>query len=181
MNPWTLLAELHIEVQREDLRPFAKTHLGAGLRRAGVTTEFTLAGAVACWRQRQPEPASACLALIWTNPTFSGTENLECLAELSGAKSLPMPFQFIASQPHMAAVYAHQFLPGLAHATLLVHADSDVETTLLPGLSHRHPWTHVLLGEVWTPHPLQPDPDRFTAKWRLLGRDSVAPGWPPTS
>ena len=174
MNPWTLLTELEVEVQREELRPFAKAHLGAGLRRAGVTTEFTLAGAVACWRQHQPEHASPCLAMIWTNPTFSGTENLECLAELSGSKSLPMPFQFIASQPHMAAVYANPFLPGLAHATLLVHADADVETTLLPGLSHRQPWTHILLGEVWTPHPLQADPDRLQARWRLLERAVVA-------
>lgn len=170
MNPWTLLTELQVEVSRESLRPFAKSHLGAGLRRAGVTTEFTLATALACWRQVQPEPAAPCLALIWTNPTFSGTENLECLAELSGSKSLPMPFQFIASQPHMAGVAASQFLPGLAHATLLVQADSDVETTLLPGLSHRQPWTHVLLGELWTPHPLQGDPDRFRASWRLLER-----------
>lgn len=174
MNPWSLLTELQVDVQREELRPFAKSHLGAGLRRAGVTTEFTLASALACWRQQVPEPGSPSLALIWTNPTFSGTENLECLAELSGAKSLPMPFQFIASQPHMAGVIAHQFLPGLAHATLLVHADSDVETTLLPGLSHRQPWTHVLLGEVWTPHPLQTEPDRFRARWRLLERGATS-------
>lgn len=170
MNTWSVLAELRVDLHRDDLRPYSRSQLGTGLRRAGISTEFTLASAVACWRQLEPAPASPCLALIWTSLTFSGTENMVCLAELMDAESLPMPFQFIASQPHMLAVYANRFLPGLAHATTLVHSDIDVEGTLLPGLSRRHPWTHVLLGEVWTPHPRQDGGDRFWAKWRVLTR-----------
>ena len=86
----------------------------------------------------------------------------------------PMPFQFIASQSHMAAVSASRLLPGLAHATHLVHSAAEVETMLLPALVLRRPWTHVLLGEIWAPHPWQPEGDRFRAHWRVLKRVSPA-------
>jgi hypothetical protein len=176
MNEWSLLAELHVELPRPDLRDYVRAQFGTGLRRAGISTEFTLASAVACWRRLEPEPARPCLALIWTSPAFSGTENMQCLAELLEVKSLPMPFQFIASQPHLAAVYANHFLPGLAYATTLVHSSADAEGTLLAGLSCRQPWTHVLLGEVWTPCPMQAGGDRFKASWRVLGRRIGRPG-----
>jgi hypothetical protein len=81
-----------------------------------------------------------------------------------------MPFQFIASQPYTAAVHASGLLPGLAHATLLLHSSDGVEDLLLPALALRRPWTHVLLGEVWTPHAWQEKGDRFIAHWKILRR-----------
>jgi hypothetical protein len=170
MNTWPLLAELQVDLAREDIRQYARAQFGTGLRRAGISAEFTLASAVDCWRKLEPEPSSPRLALIWTSLTFSGTESMVCLTELMGAGDLPMPFQFIASQPHVAAVYANRFLPGLAYATTLLPSDMDVKATLLPGLSHRNAWTHVLLGEIWTPCPEQEGGDRFKAFWRVLGR-----------
>ncbi len=169
VNSWTPLAELPVDVCREGLPAYVRAQLGAGLRRAGLSTEFTLAGAVACWRSQEAAPVSPCLALIWTNPSCSGAENAECLRELLEEGGLPMPFQFIASQPHMAAVHASRFFPGLAHATTLLHASEDVENVLLPALALRRPWTHVLLGEVETPPP-GPKGDRFRAHWRVLAR-----------
>jgi len=170
MSPWSMLAELHVDLPREDIRLYARTQFGTGLRRAGISTEFTVATAVACWRQLEPEPISPSLAMIWTSLTFSGTESMVCLTELMDAGDLPMPIQFLACQPHLAAVYANRFLPGLAYASTLVHSGEGVEGTLLEGVSHRQPWTHVLLGEVWTPNPLQEEGDRFKASWRVLVR-----------
>lgn len=170
MNGWDELASLQVDLHRDEVRSYMRAQLGPGLRRAGISTEFTLATAVACWRRLEPAPASPHLALIWTSLTFSGTENMECLTELRGARSLPMPFQFIASQPHMAAVYAGPFLPGLVYATTLVGTAEAVEGTLLAGLSRRQDWTHVLLGELRTPNPKQEEGDRFRASWRVLGK-----------
>jgi hypothetical protein len=172
MSGWTALTELQVDIHRDEARAYAREQLDANLRRVGVTAEFTVATAVACWRTLQPEPKDPILALIWNSVMFAGTENMICLTELVEARDLPMPFQFIASQPHTAAVHAHRFLPGLAHATTLVQASADVDGVLLTGLAHRKPWTHVLLGEVWTPFAAQEKGDRLRARWRVMVRDT---------
>lgn len=169
MTTWTPCGEFTLELPREEVQSFARSQLGSALRRAGISAEFTLASALACWRKCQPAPAHPSLALIWTSRTLTGTENTACLAELLEARELPMPFQFIASQPAMAGVHAKALLPGLDHVATLTHSSHGVEERLLPALARRHAWTHVLLGEVWTPHPWQEGGDRFRAKWWVLG------------
>lgn len=175
MSDWTTLAGLSVDLHRDEVRGYVRAQIPGGLRRAGISAEFTLASAKACWRQLALEPAAPCLALLWTSLAFSGTENASCLRELMEDKSLPMPFQFIASQPHTAAVHASNVLPGLAHATTLLYCGEGAEELLLPALAARRPWTHVLLGEVWTPHQWQEAGDRFRAKWRVLARRNALP------
>lgn len=179
MSLWTPLAEFNVDLPREEVQAFARAQFGAALRRAGISAEFTLAGALACWRQLQPEPFEPSLALIWTSLTPAGTENTRCLSELLEARELPMPFLFISSQPAMAGVHAMPLLPGLDHVTTLTHSPIGVEEHLLPALARRRPWTHALMGEVWTPHPWMEDGDRFRATWRVLGRNA-GPGLPKT-
>lgn len=175
MNTWTPLTEFSVALPREEVHAFAKCHLGSAIRRAGVSAEFTLASALACWQKIQPEPGSPSLALIWASRTLTGTENTLCLSELLEARQLPMPFQFISSQPTMAGVHAKALLPGLCHVATLTHSPVRVEDRLLPALAQRQPWTHVLLGEVWTPHPWQEAGDHFWAKWKVLVRGN-SPG-----
>lgn len=171
MTPWTCLAEFEVDLPRAEVQAFARAQLGSTLRRAGISAEFTLASALACWRKVQPEPTAPCLALIWASRTLTGTENAACLKELLEARELPMPFQFISSQPSMAAVHAQILLPGLDHVTTLAHSPLGVEAHLLPILARRRAWTHALVGEAWTPHPWQKDGVRFWAKWRVLAND----------
>ena len=168
MSPWLLLAEDQVEVHRRDVRAYVQAQFGGGLRRAGISAEFTLASAAAAWRR--VDPAAPRLALILCSRTFAGTETADVLKDLREAVDLPMPFQFIASQPHLAAAHAQALFPGLAQVTTLVGSAAGVETLLLPALAVRRAWTHVLLGEVWTPAPAEPDGDRFRASWRVLGR-----------
>lgn len=170
MTSWTTLTEFALKLPRAEVSAFARSQGGAALRRAGISAEFTLGTALACWRSLEPPPDSPSLALIWTSRTLTGTENTACLAELLQARELPMPFQFISSQPSMAGIHASALLPGLDHVTTLTHVPVDVEHHLLHALARRRTWTHVLLGEVWTPHPWQEDGDRFWAKWRVLAR-----------
>jgi hypothetical protein len=78
-----------------------------------------------------------------------------------------MPFQFVASQPHLAAAHALGLFPGLDQVVTLVGPAGDVDA-LLPALARRRAWTHVLLGEVWTPAPKSGD--RFLANWQVRVR-----------
>lgn len=170
MSSYKRLSEFRIDLHRDEVRDYVRSQIPGGLRRAGISAEFTLAGAVACWRTLEPAPASPSLALIWTSLSFAGTENAACLRELLEVQDLPMPYQFIASQPHTAGVHASQVLPGLAHVTTLLRGSAGVEEVLLPALALRRSWSHVLLGEVWTPHAWQEEGDRFRAHWRVMER-----------
>jgi hypothetical protein len=49
----------------------------------------------------------------------------------------------------------------------LVGPAGDVDA-VLPALARRRAWTHVLLGEVWTPAPKSGD--RFLANWQVRVR-----------
>jgi hypothetical protein len=178
MSLWPPRAQETVDLPRDAVASYVRAQFGHGLRRAGISAEFTLAGAVACWRRLPTEPEAPSLALVWTSATFPGTENAQCLAELLGAGNLPMPFQFVASQPHMVAAHAQPWLPGLAQVITLLGSGAEVEESLLAGLCLRQPWTHVLLGEVWTPGPAQPDGDRFKAVWRILERREPCPAAP---
>lgn len=170
MSRWTCLTEHRVDLSRSEVRAYVRAQCGLALRRAGLSAEFTVATALACWRQI-PEPESPAIALLWTSLALAGTENTDCLTEILQTRELPMPFQFIASQPHMAALHASPLLPGLVHATTLTHSATEVERVLLPALAHGRPWTHVLLGEVRTPHPWAKEADRFRADWKVLVRE----------
>jgi len=73
----------------------------------------------------------------------------------------------LSSQPHLAAAHALGLFPGLDQVVTLVGPAGDVDA-LLPALARRRAWTHVLLGEVWTPAPKSGD--RFLANWQVRVR-----------
>ena len=171
---WTLLAELELDLPREEVHAHARRSLEGGLRRAGLSAEFILAGAVECYRRAVPPPASARLGLIWSSLTSSAPETASLLEDVLIARELPMPFQFVASQPHMAAVYADRFLPGFCHATTLAGPASSLDDALLASLCERGKLSHLLFGQVSTPDPRGPGGARFTARWRLLARPAYS-------
>jgi hypothetical protein len=168
MNAWTPLAEHQLDLPRSEVHAYARTQFGSGLRRAGLSTEFTLATALACWRKLEPPPTAPVLALLWCSPQSSGTEVTDCLSELLGNRELFLPIPFVTSQPHLAALHAHPHFPGLAHASTLTHSAPDLGERLLPILALGRTWTHALVGEVETPNPWQAHAERFQARWRVL-------------
>ena len=170
MKNWSLLAESRITLEREALRAFIHGQIGEEVRRAGISAEFILASAVACWRQLECPPPSLRLALVWTNVTGPGTETLQVLTDLLALRESPMPYHFVASQPCTAAFYANRFLPDLVHATCLLKSSSEVNGPLLSALAHRKEWTHVILGAVTTPEPPREDQYSFEARWQVLER-----------
>ncbi|MCE1229532.1 MAG: hypothetical protein LWX11_08615 [Firmicutes bacterium] len=169
LKPWLPLIEHTRELSVGDIPAFARAQCGPILRRAGITTQFTLATALEGWRCLEVEPEAPTLAMLWHNPTLAGPEIQECLAELFGALELPMPFQFLNSQPTLIGPAAAQTLPGLVHLACLPHATRD-PADLLPSLAHRRPWTHALLGNLHTPMAPQENATPFRARWTLYER-----------
>lgn len=90
-----------------------RTALGKPLRRAAVLTQLALLGAFAALpaeRRRLPT------VLLWQSTTGPRQETLALLDEVCNGPSEPMPYDFLATQPALAAAQIQPFLPGLQAA-----------------------------------------------------------------
>ena len=95
--------------------------LGKPLRRAAALTQLALIGALACLpKARRQLPT----ALLWQSTSGPRLETLTLLDEVCNGQAEPMPYDFLASQPAIAAAQIQPFLPGLQSAT---HFPLDTE------------------------------------------------------
>ena len=91
-----------------------RTALGKPLRRAAALTQLALLGAFAALpaeRRRLPT------VLLWQSTTGPRQETLALLDEVCNGPSEPMPYDFLATQPALAAAQIQPFLPGLQAAS----------------------------------------------------------------
>lgn len=90
--------------------------LGKPLRRAAGLTQLALVGALACIpAERRHLPT----ALLWQSTSGPRQETLRLLEETCSGSGEPMPYDFLATQPAIAAAQIQPFLPGLLSATHL--------------------------------------------------------------
>lgn len=95
--------------------------LGKPLRRAAPLTQLALVGALACLpADRRNLPT----ALLWQSTSGPRLETLTLLEEVCGGSAEPMPYDFLATQPAIAAAQIQSFLPGLQSA---IHLPLDSE------------------------------------------------------
>jgi len=94
--------------------------LGKPLRRAATLTQLAVVGALA---GLPPERRHLPTALLWQTTSGPRTETLNLLAEVCNGPAEPMPYDFLATQPAIAAAQLKPFLPGLQSATCLPLAD----------------------------------------------------------
>lgn len=95
--------------------------LGKPLRRAAALTQLALIGALTCLpKERRQLPT----ALLWQSSSGPRLETLTLLDEVCNGQAEPMPYDFLASQPAIAAAQIQPFLPGLQSAT---HFPLDTE------------------------------------------------------
>ena len=88
--------------------------LGKPLRRAATLTQLALVGALACLpKERRHLPT----ALLWQSTSGPRLETLSLLEEICHGSAEPMPYDFLATQPAIAAAQIQPFLPGLQSAT----------------------------------------------------------------
>lgn len=87
--------------------------LGKPLRRAAPLTQLALVGALACLpADRRALPT----ALLWQSTSGPRLETLTLLDEVCSGSAEPMPYDFLATQPAVAAAQIQSFLPGLQTA-----------------------------------------------------------------
>jgi len=87
--------------------------LGKPLRRAAPLTQLALIGALACLpAERRGLPT----ALLWQSTRGPRQETSLLLDEISEGTAEPMPYDFLATQPAIAAVQIQPFIPGLRSA-----------------------------------------------------------------
>jgi len=105
----------------EKLPTAVRAALGKPLRRAATLTQLALVGALTCLpKERRHLPT----ALLWQSTSGPRLETLTLLEEVCHGSAEPMPYDFLATQPAIAAAQIQPFLPGLQSAT---HFPLDTE------------------------------------------------------
>ena len=97
-----------------ELPAAVRAALGKPLRRAAVLTQLALLGAFAAL---PAERRSLPTALLWQSTSGPRLETLTLLAEIGEGGGEPMPYDFLATQPALAAAQIQPFLPGLQAAS----------------------------------------------------------------
>ena len=117
-----------------DLGSEVRQQLGKPLRRASPLTQLAVCGALACL----PDASSAQpLALLWQSTYGPRAETLALLDEVCGGAGEPLPFDFLASQPAIAAAQLKPWLPTLQTAHHLpLDDEAQTQWTLMLALAH---------------------------------------------
>jgi len=109
-----LNAVLSQQLAPDKLPAAVRSALGKPLRRAATLTQLALVGALACLpKERHHLPT----ALLWQSTSGPRLETLSLLEEICHGSAEPMPYDFLATQPAIAAAQIQPFLPGLQSAT----------------------------------------------------------------
>ena len=143
--------------------------LGKPLRRAAPLTQLALLGALACLpAEYRLQPS----ALLWQSSSGPRQETLALLQEVCLGAGEPMPYDFLATQPAIAAAQIQPFLPGIYSAT---HCPLDSEGTanwsLLLNLAlnwlDEARYHHILCAHLDSP------PDGASGHWLSLSREPL--------
>lgn len=139
--------------------------LGKPLRRAAPLTQLALLGALACLpEERRALPT----ALLWQSTSGPRQETQALLAEMR-ADGEPMPYDFLATQPVIAAAQIQSFLPGLQAATHLpLDRAGAANWSLLLGLARS--WLADGRCEQVLCAQLDHWPDSASGHWLALSR-----------
>ncbi len=103
-----------------ELSDAVRATLGKPLRRAAALTQLALVGALACL---PPERRTLPTLLLWQSTSGPRQETLALLNEMADGGE-PMPYDFLATQPAIAAAQIQPYLPSLLAAS---HCPLDVD------------------------------------------------------
>lgn len=144
--------------------------IGKPLRRAAALTQLALTGACACLSEEQRRLPTI---LLWQSTSGPRLETLNLLDEVCLGGGEPMPYDFLATQPALAAAQVQPFLPGLQSA---MHLPLDGEDNAN--------WSALLaLACLWLDQgrciqvlcaQLDHWPDVASGRWLALGTEPTA-------
>jgi hypothetical protein len=92
----------------------ARAHAGAAMRRAGGLSQLALVGALDLVA---PDCRDQPIAFFWQSTSGPRRETMALLDEMRDGDGEPLPYDFLATQPALAAVGLHSWLPGLNAAS----------------------------------------------------------------
>lgn len=101
------------EFSPDALAAEVRAAVGKPLRRAATLTQLALLGACACLSDEQRRLPTI---LLWQSTSGPRQETLALLDEVCLGGAEPMPYDFLATQPALAAAQIQPFLPGLQSA-----------------------------------------------------------------
>lgn len=158
------------EFAPEALPAEVRAAIGKPLRRAAALTQLALIGACACLSEEQRQQPTI---LLWQSSSGPRLETLNLLDEVCLGGGEPMPYDFLATQPALAAAQIQPFLTGLQSAT---HLPLACETSAN--------WTMLLtLARLWLDQgrcaqmlcaQLDHWPDTASGHWLALGAQPSA-------
>ena len=153
----------------KELTAAIRAALGKPLRRAAVLTQLALTGALACI---PPERRELPSALLWQSSSGPRLETLALLDEVCHGAAEPMPYDFLATQPAIAAAQIQPFLPGLQSATHFPLAEAGgAQWAMLLALAD-HWLNEGRYEQVLIAH-LDALPDLAAGEWLLLSREPL--------
>jgi hypothetical protein len=153
----------------DELAAAVRATLGKPLRRTAPLSQLAVVGALACLPAAQRSLPSA---LLWQSSSGPRGETLALLEEICNGAGEPMPYDFLATQPAIAAAQLKPFLPGLDSATHLpLESPGQAQWSLLLALATgwlaQGRYAQVLCAQ------LDHDAAGSTAHWLLLGRERL--------
>lgn len=105
-----------------ELSPLVRAATGQAMRRTSALHQLALLGSLHClpeaWRNRST-------ALLWQSASGPCRETLTLLDEVCQGSAEPMPYDFLATQPALAATQIEPCVPGLRIASHLPLADGQ--------------------------------------------------------
>jgi hypothetical protein len=160
-----LNAVLSQQFAPDALAAAVRTAAGKPLRRAAALTQLALIGASTCLSEAQRQQSTI---LLWQSTSGPRPETLALLDEVCLGSGEPMPYDFLATQPALAAAQIQPFLPGLQSAMHLP-LDNAASANWLLLLSLACTWldqgrcAQVLCAQLDHGH------DAATGHWLALG------------
>lgn len=107
--------------------------LGKPLRRAAALTQLALLGSLASLPENRRHLPSA---LLWQSTGGPRSETQSLVHEVCAGSGEPMPFDFLAIQPAIAAAQIQPFLPGLQSASYFpLDSEGTAQWSLLLNLA----------------------------------------------
>ena len=143
---------------------------GQPLRRAAPLSQLAVAGAVSCLPDNA---AGQPLALLWQSTYGPRAETLTLLEEICHGTGEPLPYDFLASQPAIAAAQLKPWLPALDTVHHLPLADEARTQWALMLTLARHWLAAGRFADVLCAH-LDIAGDMATGDWLLLTFRPVA-------
>lgn len=152
-----------------DLPGAVRAALGKPLRRAAALTQLALVGAFACLpEERRHLPT----ALLWQSTSGPRLETITLLEEICTGAAEPMPYDFLATQPAIAAAQIQPMLPGL-HSAMHLPLDSEGSANWSMLLPLACEWLNEGRYAQMLCAQLDHWSDLASSHWLALGRDPL--------